>query len=48
MRAKHQALFEKFTKKFMPATVEKWEKMVSDWETDHSKLNPYEELEIGK
>ena len=46
MRAKQNALFNRF--KFAPTIVEKWEKMVSDWDNDHDKANPYAEPEMGK
>jgi hypothetical protein len=47
MRAKHQAYFDRHSLKFTPAVIEKWEKMVMDWDEDHAKVNPYAEPEIG-
>jgi hypothetical protein len=47
MRAKHQAYFDRHSLKFTPAIIEKWEKMVMDWDEDHAKVNPYAEPEIG-
>lgn len=43
MRVKHQELFAKFSATFKPETVEKWEKLVREWEQDDTKANPYVE-----
>jgi hypothetical protein len=43
MRSKHQELFTKFSATFKPETVEKWEKLVREWEQDDTKANPYAE-----
>jgi len=43
MRKKQQAAFQSLSATFPVATVEKWSKMVDDWEKDMTKPNPYEE-----
>ena len=43
MRKKQQAAFQSLSATFPSATVEKWSKMVDDWEKDMTKPNPYEE-----
>jgi hypothetical protein len=48
MFAKHRALANKWTAQFEPATVKKWEKMISDWDADTTKPCPYEEEQISK
>jgi hypothetical protein len=44
MQARHGQAFVKFNGTFPPAVVTKWEKMVSDWDKDKNKKNPYEGL----
>jgi hypothetical protein len=48
MRAKHQPYFDKHSLKFTPDVIEKWEKMVADWDKDPTMPNPYAEPEIGE
>jgi hypothetical protein len=43
MKLKHQELFVTFSATFKPETVEKWEKLVREWEQDNTKVNPYAE-----
>jgi len=43
MRKKQQVAFQSLSGTFPSATVEKWTKMVEDWEKDMTKPNPYEE-----
>jgi hypothetical protein len=47
MRAKHLAYFDRHNQNFTPAVIEKWEKMVADWDEDTTRPNPYAEPEIG-
>jgi hypothetical protein len=48
MRAKHVAIFERFSGKFSPSVVKKWTEMVEKWEADQKKPNPYSESVIGE
>jgi hypothetical protein len=48
MQAKHGQAFVKFNGTFPPAVVTTWEKMVSDWDKNKNKRNPYEEPVAGK
>jgi hypothetical protein len=48
MRANHEALFVKFSKKFSQGVLSQWEKMVIDWDEDHTRPNPYEESRVCK
>jgi hypothetical protein len=48
MQTKHGQAFSQFTATFPPAVVQRWEKMVTDWDKDMSKRNPYEEPPAGK
>ena len=48
MRAKHVALFDRFSKRFSPATIETWTAMIISWEGDTSKPCPYEEPSNGE
>lgn len=48
MSAKHRAIAIKFTARFEPATVEKWKKMIADWDSDQSKPCPYVEVKAGE
>ena len=43
MRKKQQDAFNLFSATFPLATVQKWSKMVDDWDKDMTKPNPYEE-----
>jgi hypothetical protein len=47
MRTKHQGAFIKFNGTFLPAVIEKWEKMVVEWDKNKSAKNPYEEPVAG-
>jgi hypothetical protein len=47
MRTKHQGAFIKFNGTFLPAIIEKWEKMVVEWDKNKSAKNPYEESVAG-
>ena len=48
MQARHGQAFVKFNGTFPPAVITKWEKIVSDWDNDKTKKNPYEEPVAGK
>jgi hypothetical protein len=48
MRARHIALFNKFSTQFTPDTIKTWTAMIAAWEADMSKLCPYEEPSNGK
>jgi hypothetical protein len=48
MREKHEAHFAKFNARFSPEVVSEWTEMVVVWEKDHTKPNPYEEVDLGK
>src|ERR1700722_15141961 len=48
MHAKHQAFFVKYTARFPPDVVSKWEAAVRAWEANPSRKNPYAELEVGR
>lgn len=48
MHQVHHQLFDEFTATFPVETVAGWEKMVTEWESDMTKSNPYEEPAIGK
>jgi hypothetical protein len=43
MRKKHKDILARFTAKFSPGIVEKWDTMIDAWDLDQTKLNPYEE-----
>jgi len=47
MRKKQQAAFQSLSATFPSATVEKWSKMVDNWEKDMTKPNPFEESNTG-
>lgn len=47
MQTKHGQDFIKFNTTFPPAVVGKWEEMVSAWDKDKTKKNPYEEPVAG-
>jgi hypothetical protein len=47
MQTKHGDAFVKFNETFPPAVVDKWERMVAEWDADKSKKNPYEEPVAG-
>lgn len=47
-RDKHKENFEKFSLTFAPDVVEKWMKMVEDWDKDMTKPNPYEDPALSK
>jgi hypothetical protein len=48
MQVKHEQAFVKFNGTFPPAVVDKWEKMVTEWDSDKTKKNPYEEPVAGR
>jgi hypothetical protein len=48
MRARHIALFRKFSARFTPATIETWTARITAWEADTSKPCPYEEPSNGE
>jgi hypothetical protein len=48
MKGKHREIFAKFNATFKSETVEKWERMVREWEQDNEKPNPYAEHVNGK
>ena len=48
MSLKHLELLERFSSRFSESTLEKWRNMVEDWDKDPSKLNPYDEPEVGE
>ncbi len=43
MRKKHQEAFTLLSSSFLSSTIDKWLKMVKEWEDDRMKLNPYTE-----
>jgi hypothetical protein len=45
MNAKHTDLFDKFSTTFPLKVIEKWEKMVENWESNPGAPNPYNEPE---
>jgi len=47
MQTKHGDASVKFNETFPPAVVDKWERMVAEWDADKSKKNPYEEPVAG-
>jgi hypothetical protein len=48
MQTKHGGAFTQFNTTFPPAIVDKWEKMVAEWDADKSKKKPYEEPLVGE
>jgi hypothetical protein len=48
MAAKHCAIANKFSAQYPPATIEKWTKMIADWDADTTKPCPYEDAKQGK
>jgi hypothetical protein len=48
MNARHQALFNRFSSQYDSALVEKWGKMIDDWDADISLPCPYEEPKKSK
>jgi len=48
MQVKHEQAFVKFNGTFPPAVVDKWETMVTEWDNDKTKKNPYEEPVAGR
>lgn len=47
MRDKHRNIFRQFSATFREDTVQKWQKMVKEWNDDHSQPNPYAEPQCG-
>ena len=48
MQTRHGDAFVRFNDTFPPTVVNTWDKMVSDWDKDKSKKNPYEEPVASK
>jgi hypothetical protein len=48
MQVKHKQAFVKFNATFPPAVVDRWEKMVAEWDCDKTKQNPYAEPVAGR
>lgn len=48
MQVRHRQTFVEFNSTFPPVVVDKWERMVSEWDKDKKKKNPYEEPVAGK
>ncbi|PIL29361.1 hypothetical protein GSI_09412 [Ganoderma sinense ZZ0214-1] len=47
MRIKQRRIFREYNATFAPEVVERWEKMVQEWNRDHSQPDPYEEPSTG-
>jgi hypothetical protein len=47
MDKKHRDSFVQFSATFPTNVIEKWEKMVNEWDADMTKKNPYEEPVAG-
>ncbi len=47
MNVKQRQTFEQFSATFRPEIVDKWTKMVTAWEADATKPDPYEEPTAG-
>lgn len=47
MSAKQTTIFNQLSATFSPDAVQKWEAMVSTWNADPSKPNPYVEPKSG-
>lgn len=43
MRDKHRTAFNNFNNTFPASVVATWDRLVTDWDADKSKPNPYEE-----
>ncbi len=43
MKKKHQEVFDLLSSSFLPSTIDKWSKMVKEWQDDRTKPNPYSE-----
>jgi hypothetical protein len=48
LSAKQTEVFNQFSATFSPATIKKWELMITAWEANPKAPNPYEEPESGK
>jgi hypothetical protein len=48
MSARHRAFFNKFSAQYDPDLVEKWGKMIDEWDADPSVPCPYEEPKLSK
>ena len=48
MSRKHVDVYEKFLATFPPEMVQKWVRMVEQWETDPKAPNPYDKPEKGE
>jgi hypothetical protein len=48
LSAKQTEVFNQFSATFSPATIKKWESMITAWEANPKAPNPYEETENGK
>jgi hypothetical protein len=48
MKSKHRELAEKFTATFPSSVISTWREMVTAWDADHRKPDPYAEPESGK
>jgi hypothetical protein len=43
LKARYEEAFVKFNATFPCPVIDKWERMVSEWDADKKKKNPYEE-----
>jgi len=48
MKLKQEAILAQFTARFAPEVVDKWSKVIDDWDVDPEKPNPYEEVGTGR
>ena len=48
LSAKQTEVFNQFSATFSPATIKRWELMITTWEANPKAPNPYEEPESGK
>jgi hypothetical protein len=44
---KHVKTFNQLSSQFSSETINQWLAMITAWDSDHSKPNPYEEVEEG-
>jgi hypothetical protein len=47
MSAKHKGIYVQFTSKFDPDVIERWTRMIEEWDDDRNKPNPYDEHVVG-
>jgi hypothetical protein len=48
MKQKHRLLVDRYTESFTPEEITKWNGVMRAWHADHSKPDPFAEVEEGE